>query len=256
MRKFECKKQDCPYKRCYVELDHNRIVLCLNGWTDYPQWNELLEKSESKLPKLTVEALKERGIEWPKWAKYAAVNHSQVACFYENEPERDYMRRMWVNYSGGVAKDIPGKWDASNWTDSQIMRPAVEWPKWCKVGAWVYHIALNKYAKVRELTSDGFIAEDGTAFRLCDPDYFKPARVREWDKVEMRQQVGKTFILDDGCVHALCMAATDRELFFLDTYAFDNECDTMRGISYSSDTIRYYNTLADGKPCGVLEVVK
>lgn len=267
MRKFECKKQDCPYKRCYVELDETRIVKCLNGWTGNPQWNELLEKSE-QLPKLTVEALKERGIEWPVWAKIAVVNADGSGAFGDSHIQGIYLNKECF---GSVIPDavwtkIPGgKWDNTDWRNSPMERPAAvkfslttELPEWCRVGEWVYNFDGDYFCMVTEVSEKDrifYAKRPGMNYTIGCGDFnygfskWKPARLRRWNKDEMRQQAGKTFVLNG--YNAVCLVATGTKLFFLDTMGL-RHC-----LLYSSETIKFWrNTMLDGSPCGVLEVVE
>lgn len=73
MRKFECKQCE-PTIPCVIEWgDVPAPVRCpCNGAK--VAWREV--KVESKLPKLTVEALAERGIAWPEWCKVGAWVYS------------------------------------------------------------------------------------------------------------------------------------------------------------------------------------
>lgn len=76
------------------------------------------------LPKLTVEALAERGIEWPEWAKWRVVWPDGSLCMYQNEPElTEYGWRSTGGRWGGVPGTSNYRWDASDWEHSKIQRP-------------------------------------------------------------------------------------------------------------------------------------
>lgn len=252
MKKFECKKHDCPYKRCYVELDDNRIARCLSGWTDNPQWNELLEKSE-QLPKLTVEALAERGIEWPEWAKYAAVDSDRYAHFFRGN-KRPYFS----------VELIPGQWDNSDWQNSLIKRPEVvkqnlttELPEWCKFGAWVYSAALRtEFARITGpgKTSETLSAVTAEGFKcivLVDKQAIscgatKPARVRPWTFGEAPESVKTAENSEylECCWHLNGICKGEPSFFCWK--------DNFISASKMAETM----TQLDGSPCGVLEVVE
>ncbi len=187
MKTYKCK--GC-YKRCEARIDlpDGQVPeVCLLGgdasWqkieeSDRSDTAELPEKEP--LPKLTVESLAERGIEWPEKARYAAVNGggelcaSSMARFYENKPGHTAV--AWFDpVKQWQAWPIPGKWDASDWTNSLIERPAVvkaKLPEWCRVG--VHVDGYCKEMRIEKISDEGvLLVEVGIDHHNCMPATFE-----------------------------------------------------------------------------------
>ena len=146
--KFECKECLEP---CVLDTGDSAYVpeTCPIGYEEV-NWRPLPEPAA--LPKLTAEALAERGIEWPEWATCAIVSRSSSSYFCESKPEA-VNDGIW--FGDGRVCGIPGKWDASDWPHSKIMRPSKveQLPDWLKLGAWA--AVGNFVGKVDWLSRDG-----------------------------------------------------------------------------------------------------
>lgn len=254
MRKFECKKADCPYKRCYVEMEDHRIGICLNGWTDTAEWNEQLENPE-QLSKLTVETLAERNIEWPDDMVCAIVNKFGIASF---SPiiELEYST-LFGNWKGVAGKckpgqhfiEIPGKWDASDWTNSLVERPApaVEVPDWFKVGALIHNKAWG-FARIVAICGDHQSIEvhylsGGTGCPIIAN--CKPARLVPWDY---------------SSIPGVPFGVRSKETTWNGTTVLSSNSSAVHiygreyAVSYKKLMEEY--ELPDGSPCGVPEVIE
>lgn len=60
----------------------------------------------------------------PKWARYAVVNKSGAAYYYECEPTVDERLFVWKGWRGYVK--YCGEFDATDWKHSLIKRPEVK----------------------------------------------------------------------------------------------------------------------------------
>ncbi|GEM_PF-7114506 len=141
MRKFECigrcEFSDCEKCQAVLGDDMGEPCECLKGGRLF-RWIEV--KESEQLPRLTVKALKERGIRWPSWAKVAVVYRDGSGAFGSHSGT--LVRNVSSGCFRGVSKDtrwmaIPGfVWDATDWQNSVVDKPAdaeQELPKWCKV---------------------------------------------------------------------------------------------------------------------------
>ena len=90
----------------------------------------------NQLPKLTAEVFDRENC--PEWAKWAAVDSCGNAYFYTVKPQAH--RTRWGVSAFCKFVNI-GKFDASDWQNSLIKRPAKETklPDWCKVDAIGWH---------------------------------------------------------------------------------------------------------------------
>lgn len=242
MKKYRCDRCDggCP---CVIE------------WGDYPapircpidgnrvDWQEV-ENPESKLPKLTVEALKERGIEWPGWAKYVAVWSDGAAIMYENKPKlTDY---GWWPAVGRWSSIHDVKWDASEWKISLIERPSVEkkdqkLPEWCKVGRFVYGILEKKYGKIITFhhgVTVIFFGDQHPTTHL--PQYFEEAEIKPWNFETGPLQVKVVSMRDPSLEFVLSLCPDG----YYKVGAFSS------GREHFKEVLRKYIQI-DGSPCGI-----
>lgn len=256
MKKFECKgtercRVDSPC-RFEVENDSDAPIRC-PYYEQRPAWVEvgatIKESLQVPLPRLTAEALKERGIEWPDWAGFAVVNGDGHAYFHEEKPRFDGLldANSWLIYGIFNIAAIPGEWDATDWQNSLIERP-VEFPVWLKVGVWVKVVDIpggDEFHKIKKI-GEGLIVFEGNMATSITSTNLKPARLRPWTDVEMKQQVGAVFVFKGGIYMALGLE--DGELIFQprDSYAAGRD----------SEELADRGTMLDGGPCGVLEVVE
>lgn len=144
------------------------ILFDANGWK-----NSLIERQPAEpRQKLTTEVFSMP--ECPEWARYAAVDASGLAYWYDDVPrwstnglrwQSTGTRAMKICYAGAVAVPL---FDATDWQHSLIERPAVV-PDWFKPGVLAYnnnthtcfHVTYStEYrenyleAKVRPLSAD------------------------------------------------------------------------------------------------------
>lgn len=103
----------------------------------------------TNLPKLTAEVFDRP--DCPDWARYAAVDKHRNAMWYEGEPK--VVGSLFWNSQGGQIQEIPGKFDASDWKNSLVQRPAAKLPDWCKPGAWIY-TSSEQYLRINGVSID------------------------------------------------------------------------------------------------------
>lgn len=202
--------------------------------------NNLASNSPDKqLPKLTAEVFNRP--DCPEWARYAAVDKYEKAMWYEDEPKA--LGGVFWNSKRGQIKEIPGKWDASDWQNSLIKRPA-KLPGWCKVGEWVWLdpgkiLGSTGYKKVKSTVGLGLNFTDGSCVYFSDR--IKQARLRPYNAEEMKALVGKPITMLDGAV-CLCTVYSKRyKSVILDSIHWDAQA-----LLNSGYTI-------DNKPCGKFE---
>lgn len=94
------------------------------------------------LPKLTADVFNRP--DCPEWAKWVAVNQNGIASYYDEKPARC---RSYFRISNGKRWVLSGSFDASDWRNSLIERPAKlpklttevfdrpDCPKWAKYAA-------------------------------------------------------------------------------------------------------------------------
>ena len=107
----------------------------------------------NQLPKLTAEVFNRP--DCPEWATYAAVNRNNTASWFNDKPIYDGNKScLWLcketPYYVAV-ETIPGVWDASDWQNSLVERPAKEnkLPEWCKVGEWGFDPKRNSLQRAQ-----------------------------------------------------------------------------------------------------------
>lgn len=253
------------------------FIMDIPGTWDASDWqNSLVERPAIKLPKLTLEALAEYNIEWPEGARYAAVNGGGELCakgvarFYENKPDRTAV--AWFDpVKQSQAWPIPGVWDASDWTESVIERPAVKpkVPEWCVVGAWVWWSGneelafLEGFGKIIEINSaDGSVLIEfpGTGGDKVWSDAAKcvEARVRPWTfeeapehlKVKIKAKTNARYPEDKWAGHEEYLIL----MWCSRGWQYQSHFEKIKFPTFENVVNDY--EMFDGSPCGVLEVVK
>lgn len=101
------KPKNCPYSGEVIKWEPVEIGS-----------NPELFGISEQLPKLTADVF--HLPDCPDWAKYAAVDKYKKAMWYEDEPKA--IGRVFWNSKRGQIKEIPGKFDASDWQNSLIER--------------------------------------------------------------------------------------------------------------------------------------
>lgn len=205
----------------------------------------------NQLPKLTAKVFDRP--DCPDEATFAIVYQNGSAAFmrgnyYDIRPAG----KGWeYSRSSGVYQlcEIPGNWDASDWQNSLVERPAKALPDWCKVGERFWHpedMAGGRYLKITEIRGGGVYAKEKEDY---DPDYLcfdlvrkysKQARLRPYNADEMRGLAGKVLKHSTGC--------------YLVT-AFENRWDQVQVESVwrdENELVELWTTI-DGSPCGILE---
>lgn len=276
MKRFECN--ECGNPGPCVSYQSRDAITKAEKYNGLPcpdcnyrnqfSWREIKPKS---LPKLTAEALAERGIEWPEWATCAAVDSDASARFFKGDITPFYaddVDPLWI-HSGLEYGDvlIPGKWDGSDWQNSKIVRPEnPKLPEWCKVGAWVYNDQFGFGKVVIPSNPFGFCVVDWetkTGSRGgVKHDQLLPAHWRKWNAAEMREKVGVVFSFRGYsvvCIGFRFVSVRDlnnansvpaKEIGLI--FEMDQESFTLTAKALaSSDRIKF-----NGSPCGVLEVVE
>lgn len=256
MKKYECRCNKGKEHHCTHESDGRKPTICCVAGDGSCDWQEV-ENPES-LPKLTVEALKERGIEWPEWSKSAVVDPNGIGyfCVYVNPDPRvncwAYKDFFTDPNSGEFFEAIPGKWDASDWTNSLIARPIIiksDLPEWCKAGALIHNKAWG-FARIVAICGNHQSVEvhwmsGGTgcpAIANC-----KPAHVRPWTFEEAPGFI-KVRAIESGKELALHLVYSKSMQSHAYWFGYP-EIITIEGIA------EHYLQL-DGSPCGVLEMVE
>lgn len=210
-------------------------------------WHEAAENlqpdlQDKPLPKLTAEVFDRP--DCPEWAKYAAVREDGIAIWFEVKPNigRDYpASKFW--YSTWNSKNIPGEWDASDWQNSLIERPA-KLPNWCKQGELIY-TSSEQYLKINGISIDLQKIElsNGATWSKQDIiDEAVPARLRPYNAEEMKALVGK--VIEKGPSMHIVTGFEN---------VFGNECVVhANGCLYSANDLLRQFTI-DNALCGVLE---
>ena len=251
MKKWICKNESCG-KNCTLSIDY-QPTQCPRGLVWVAKWQEkeelnkgLVEKAlreaqekiagkSPALPKLTAEVFDRP--DCPKWAKWAAVDPSGDAYFYIEKPQAS--SNHWCVPVGCEFFYI-NRFDASDWRNSLIERPAVL-PDWCKVGAWVY-LSNAKYYKIEKVDSYGIILAGGIVIKTDDIHAEAvSARLRPYNAEEMKALVGKVIVENKSGDIGLVIGYCNRKE---SVYAGRN--GFVAALLLSDYTI-------DGKPCGVLE---
>ena len=248
MKKYKCTNMECNYS-CELRTDvfpHK----CVN-WYYIPTWVEMdgtePVMESNQLPKLTAEVFDLP--DCPEWAKWAAVDKYENAMWYDEEPK--VFRSVFWNSQRGQIQGIPGKWDASDWRNSLIERPAKALPDWCKVDATCWHKRCG-YFKVTYI-DDVFKRVDIQQVEDKSKGYFsfntmcnevRQARLRPYNADEMRALVGKVIATKEdialvvgyrGCQNKVIVGMHENHGYF------------------SAEKLLDYNATIDGKPCGKFE---
>ena len=135
------------------------------------------------------------------------------------------------------------KYDASDWQNSLIERPAKkpELPDWCKVGEWCFCLDDDgncKYFKITKIKDNFIYGEDWD----IDYHFVKQARLRPYNADEMRGLVG--ILIRKGQSLHIVTGYED---------VLDGECMIhVNGYLYSANDLLRQFTI-DNAPCGVLE---
>ena len=259
MKKYICK-QCKPEIPCVIEWGDSPPPARCPCSGDMVEWVEV-----NHPPKLTVEALAERGIEWPDWARYAVVWNDGVALFYQNKPLEltDY---GW-DHAGGEWGSAPRLndclWDTSEWQNSLIERPAVvkeslitELPDWCRVGEWARidspglgHGEIRRIKEIQHKQDGLWIVFDplkGNHLVIAGTKNLTRFAIRPWTfaeapaRLKITKKSGEVLDLD------LCVILSEGP----GCYYIDNR----RSMIEASELVKQIQP--DGSPCGVLEVVK
>jgi hypothetical protein len=192
------------------------------------------------LPKLTAEVFNRP--DCPEWAKYAAVDKSGVAFFYENKPI--FTGTCYQSIIGATKIiDSSIKWDITNSQNILIERPATL-PDWCKVGEWCYCLDDNgngKYFKITKIKDNYIYGEDWN----IDYHHIRQARLRPYNEDELLSLVGKVVSYPDKSRYFIISCAdfctNTPHIYFGETWHTAEEI--------CNPSLYQLN----GKPCGKLE---
>ena len=132
-----------------------------------------------------------------------------------------------------------------------LSKPAEQdWPEWCKVGAWIAWNTGGKtvFRKIKSVEAVLCLDVGVITRSMMDEGGYFPARVRPFTAKEAVDLVGKKIFFDG---FNLKFAVT--EVVFN-----ENGCRVHRSSDacYTLGLLAAHTTFEDGKPCGVLEVVK
>lgn len=182
----------------------------------------------------------------PKWAKYAAVDRSGFACFFDEKPKCDNVQ-MWLRGEEGECFKplMSHKFNVSDWQNSLIQRPENNtMPDWCKVGERVWSTSCKAYFKVNNINNLNVEGGDwcGNCYS-CLLDNLRQARLRPYNEEEMKALVGKIVEREGGrylvtaCPPSIgvCMGIG------------------VNGDYYSAKRLLEEDFCIDNSPCGVLE---
>lgn len=204
-----------------------------------PEW----EDDNVKAPELTSAVFDLPNC--PDWARYAAVDSTGVAFWYEKVPSAVMDR--WLEISGRY-QVIDGIYHCSDWSKSVIVRPAntVRLPYWCHQGSYVYAKAKDKYAIITDIVG---VSED---IYLCNsmsevsPSIDKSSFLKNWEYVivvpyewfDIRNLVGTTIRSKD--VIATVMGYDHEKKAVLVNNVWMKPCELILHGFFKED----------GKPCG------
>jgi hypothetical protein len=222
-----------------LEVANLRCVVKNSG---YCKWEKCNDGEVAKLPKLTAEVFDRPNC--PEWAKWAAVDKNGYAHFYGSKP-KIYDGRFMERYGEGNW-DISGKFDASDWQNSLIERPA-KLPDWCKVDAIGWHKRcgyfkvtyidnVSKRADIQQMEdkSKGYLS----FHTVCNET--TQARLRPYNAEEMRGLVGKV------------VCGIEDKTFLVLSYSGNKVFFGEFGHTAEDLTLDIYK-FPDGSRCGVLE---
>lgn len=226
MKKFECR--GCE-NHCVITTNNAYCpVLCHLVCEDWHEVKEETTTESNQLPKLTAEVFDHPNC--PEWAKYAAVDVSGIAHYFD---ERPYLADTFFYNNCAHHWTVDGDFDASDWQNSLIERPAkIELPDWCKVGEWVYDNVIEEYAIVKK--------EDNQQWYVDNQKTLSPARKRPFNAKEMKALVGKVLGWDGNLELVISYDADTAEVYV------DHMWCSAKCLMDNGYTI-------DGKPCYVLE---
>lgn len=193
----------------------------------------------NQLPKLTAEVFDRP--DCPVWAQYAAVSKFGRLTFFEGKPVlgNNSFLPLGQNHTTKLYRNEPGSWDATDWQNSLIERPA-KLPDWCKVGQWVY-LCNCTYSRIVSINDCHVNLENGISVgKNSIHEEMVPARLRPYDEEEMRGLVGK--VIENG---AYCYVVQSYD---------KNLCAVKMDIGwvYAEYLVKHGYTI-DGNPCGILE---
>ena len=196
----------------------------------------------NQLPRLTAEVFDRE--DCPEWAKYAAVDYSGFAFFYEDKPF--FTGTCYQNIGRTQVIDSNIKWDTTEPQNSLIERPAIL-PDWCKVGAYFWNKPEEKYYQIKEISLEIIegIPVEGSGFGLWYiagfADRNVQARLRPYNADEMRGLVGKVIEDTRGNVSfAVGFRKNDPLL-----YAGSNQ--------FTAEQLLKGGFICNGKPCEKFE---
>lgn len=197
----------------------------------------------NQLPKLTAEVFDRP--DCPAEATFAIVYQNGSAAFmrgncYDIRP----VGKGWeYSRSSGVYQlcEIPGNWDASDWQNSLVERPAKNLPDWCKVGEWVY-LCNGTYSRIVSINDCHVNLENGISVgKNSIHEEMVSARLRPYNAGEMKALVGKAIERHSSAYLVISYAHDD-----LETTVY------IEGKYLSADNLLRDFTI-NGKPCGCLE---
>ena len=203
---------------------------------DATDWqNSLIERP--KLQKLTTEVFNRP--DCPDWADYAVVNSRGTLIFFGNKPcfeGEDYGCWSCSDYKYKHIKDAV--FDATDWPNSLIERTA-KLPDWCKVGEWVYNKGEDIYGVVMSIDLPYIeVKYDGRDIVVNTISAIVQARIRPYNKVEMRTLVGKVIDFEENSDLVISYDGESGEVYADDVW-FSGEELLNNGYMYL------------GKPCGI-----
>lgn len=208
----------------------------------------------NELPKLTAAVFYHP--DCPKWAKYAVVDQDGWVWFSAKKPNLVMIldkANGWSTGGGSYTYWSDRKFDASDWENSLVERPAKALPDWCRVGGWMYYDCPEPdnryYAKITEIGDNmdyikGQSPSGGESYIIYCFDSLKKARLRPWEfdelprlpfEIKRRHVKLKTFV----------------------AAAYENKVRLGADLSfvYNSELTDGF-IMPDSTPCGVLEHIE
>ena len=239
MKKWKCVNIEC--KNYCVLRSNVKPAACVEDPFGPHEWQEMGETNQ--LPKLTAEVFDRP--DCPEWANWAAVDEDGMACYFSDKPTI-LLENFWSRCKQHALVSLRERYDASDWRNSLIGRPAKALPEWCKVGEYGYAYDSG-YFKIIEIIDCGknlkvdWVKEgvQGTVFG-CNLKCKKQARLRPYNADEMKSLVGKVLKHDTGN--------------YLVT-AFEYRWDQIKveSVWRDADELLQNWVHLDKTPCGVLE---
>lgn len=196
---------------------------------------------DKSLPKLTAEVFSRP--DCPKWAKYAALSGGGWLSFYEDKPRmsKDEYPKRWLNYDRWYPVE-GAKFDATDWQNSLVERPAAKLPDWCKVGEWVYYRGYRKIIKVNalRLVLESAHCGDLTVYPEEIGKEVKQARLRPYNAEEIPDLPFEVTKKNSNFRTTVVSCRGNKVWLAVSTIAFSTE-----------ELMQDFTT--KGEPCGVLE---